>query len=103
MNKIILLRKKITTIMTEREFIFSGCENNPSEYHLKDGKTIYGVIIKLNISDGLEYHFVTSADLKEFKRYLDAKDRKSMKRFSTPFDIATILTAKKLEPSEAKH
>ena len=81
--------------MTEREFIFSGCENYPSEFHLKNGKTIYGIIIKYAIDSETQYHFVTNANVVEFKKHIDARDRANMKRLSSPISLEDILTAKR--------
>jgi len=85
--------------MTEREFIFSGCENYPSEFHLANETTVYGIIIKFALYESTAYHFVPAANMREFKTHMDKRDKEQMKRLSSPIELNTIKTAQKISSS----
>ncbi|MBI3717387.1 MAG: hypothetical protein HY252_02160 [Sphingobacteriales bacterium] len=87
--------------MTELDYILnSGCHNYNSEFTLKDGSKIPGVIMNFfNETEPDVYYYVATNNLISFKEYAERNDVTMMRTLCKKIELSEVISCVRLFPN----
>lgn len=83
--------------MTELDFINSGCDNRHCRFIFSSGEIAYGVITTFFIDEPRTYYLVTSPNMIEFQKYMNAGDKRNMKKLCSVVNLKNLKEADPVE------